>query len=232
MGTFFEFNKFYSEAEVNDIINQNHLFNHYFILRRGLIDYGILKRTKNGAKYWKGDFIYNQLETEHLIIRNSEEEDVDELIKIFLNNAYVAQYTGFKHEEEYIYKLLKEGDPPPNGHVEFYYLKSILKKDTAKVIGFLEYYQGYPDPHTLWISSLFLDSDYKQKGYGSEVTDTLCKDAFNGYFNRAGVGVHLKNWQALHFWFKKGFKEIHSIHGDKILSDQTYSIIGLMKNKY
>ncbi len=49
----FEYKKTYTEKEVNNIIQEWHTFNDYFILRRGLIDYGLLSRTRNGASYWR-----------------------------------------------------------------------------------------------------------------------------------------------------------------------------------
>ncbi len=49
----FEYNKTYNEKEVNSIIQQWHTFNDYFLLRRGLIDFGLLSRTRNGASYWR-----------------------------------------------------------------------------------------------------------------------------------------------------------------------------------
>lgn len=48
----FEEDRIYSEKEVNGIINEWHTFEDYFILRRLLIDYNLLKRTPNGEKYW------------------------------------------------------------------------------------------------------------------------------------------------------------------------------------
>lgn len=51
----FEYNRFYSEKEVNNIIEGNHTFGDYFLLRRGLIDSKLLTRTRNGAKYWRTD---------------------------------------------------------------------------------------------------------------------------------------------------------------------------------
>lgn len=53
LSTKFEYDRTYSEKEVNSIINEWHTFNDYFLLRRGLIDYKLLSRTNNGAKYWK-----------------------------------------------------------------------------------------------------------------------------------------------------------------------------------
>ena len=49
----FEFGRFYREQEINNIINDWHTFNDYFLLRRGLIDGRFLSRTRNGAKYWR-----------------------------------------------------------------------------------------------------------------------------------------------------------------------------------
>lgn len=50
--TKFETGKIYDEKEVNRIIDQWHTFGDYFILRRSLIDYGLMARTANGAQYW------------------------------------------------------------------------------------------------------------------------------------------------------------------------------------
>jgi len=49
----FEYNRTYTEKEVNCIIQEWHTFNDYFILRRGLIDCGLFSRTRNGASYWR-----------------------------------------------------------------------------------------------------------------------------------------------------------------------------------
>lgn len=49
----FEYDKCYTEKEVNAIINEHHTFNDYFLLRRGMVDYKCLSRTKDGGKYWR-----------------------------------------------------------------------------------------------------------------------------------------------------------------------------------
>ena len=53
ISTKFEYGRFYSEKEVNAIIEDWHTFGDYFLLRRGLIDYWLLSRTKSGSRYWK-----------------------------------------------------------------------------------------------------------------------------------------------------------------------------------
>ena len=49
----FEAGKNYSEAQVNTLIDQWHTFGDYFVLRRELIDSGLMKRLPNGSKYWR-----------------------------------------------------------------------------------------------------------------------------------------------------------------------------------
>ena len=49
----FEVEKGYSEKEVNDLLRQWYLDADFVLLRRGMVDAGILKRTKDGARYWR-----------------------------------------------------------------------------------------------------------------------------------------------------------------------------------
>lgn len=45
----------YKEAQINEIIDEWHTFGDYFILRRELVDHGLLCRTPNGSAYWRND---------------------------------------------------------------------------------------------------------------------------------------------------------------------------------
>lgn len=49
----FEDNQNYTEKEVNSICDEWHTFGDFFILRRELIDNGLLCRESNGSRYWK-----------------------------------------------------------------------------------------------------------------------------------------------------------------------------------
>lgn len=49
----FEYNHFYTEKEINSIIESHHTFGDYFLLRRELIEKKLLSRTRDGAKYWR-----------------------------------------------------------------------------------------------------------------------------------------------------------------------------------
>ena len=49
----FESERNYNEKEVNAICNEWHTFGDYFLLRRELIDNGLLCREVNCSRYWK-----------------------------------------------------------------------------------------------------------------------------------------------------------------------------------
>ena len=55
MASKFEPGRKYTEKEVNHIIDQWHTFNDYFLIRRELIESGLMKRTRNGSQYWRAD---------------------------------------------------------------------------------------------------------------------------------------------------------------------------------
>lgn len=45
----------YTEKQVNEILVRYHTFNDYFLLRRELIESGLLLRTRDGSAYWLGE---------------------------------------------------------------------------------------------------------------------------------------------------------------------------------
>jgi hypothetical protein len=49
----FEFNKFYTEIEVNRILNKYHTFDDPALLRRELFNNHLINRDLYGKKYWK-----------------------------------------------------------------------------------------------------------------------------------------------------------------------------------
>ncbi|MEG1548054.1 MAG: DUF2087 domain-containing protein [Clostridia bacterium] len=51
----FEYGVNYTEHEVNAIISQWHTFDDYFVLRRGLVEDGYLRRVPDGSRYWRNE---------------------------------------------------------------------------------------------------------------------------------------------------------------------------------
>ncbi|GHU71731.1 hypothetical protein AGMMS49992_06270 [Clostridia bacterium] len=53
----FENGKRYAEREVNELLNTWHTFGDWALLRRDLIDIGLLGRNADGSEYWLQDKI-------------------------------------------------------------------------------------------------------------------------------------------------------------------------------
>jgi hypothetical protein len=49
----FEVGKIYTEKEVNGLLNENHSFNDPALLRRELVEKGLIDRTPDGKQYWR-----------------------------------------------------------------------------------------------------------------------------------------------------------------------------------
>jgi len=55
----------YSEREVNGICSQWHTFGDYFLLRRELVDHGLLCRERDGSRYWRVQTTRQEMEFNH-----------------------------------------------------------------------------------------------------------------------------------------------------------------------
>jgi GNAT superfamily N-acetyltransferase len=227
----FQYNKFYTEKEVNRLIDENHSFNDYFLLRRELIDNKLLYRTRNGAKYWRGDFLSEEeIETQRTTIKYYKDEDIQNLKEVYLSCGYMAKYSGVEHREDYIDECLSDPELPPGGNKEFIKFRSINSKETGEVIGILEYYMGYPNNNTIWIGGFFIRKDFQMIGYGKEIVNEFIMRAREAGFDTAGIGVYLKNWQAIRFWTKQGFNTIGGIYGHEYYAEDKFSVMKLTKN--
>jgi len=228
----FDLGKYYSEKEINEILNQYHSFEDHAILRMELFNSGYLSMTNDCSKYWRiGPLISpDQWVTNRLIIRDSVLEECGELQKIYNTSAYTHKWTGDNYEPNYIYSHMTDGVPlPPKGLKEYYKIKSIYRKDTLKIIGLIEIYHGHPDAKTFFVGFLFINPENQRKGYGQELVEYACRMVSDLKYAKAGIGVHLKNWPAVRFWTSCGFDKITKISGDAVHSEDTFCIMRLEK---
>lgn len=61
----FEPNRRYTEREVNAVCNEWHTFGDCFLLRRELVDCGLLCRKRDGSQYWKMPTDVRSAEPQH-----------------------------------------------------------------------------------------------------------------------------------------------------------------------
>ena len=60
----FEPDTSYTEHEVNALCNQWHTFGDFFLLRRELVDSGLLAREPDGSRYWRISAVINEPENQ------------------------------------------------------------------------------------------------------------------------------------------------------------------------
>lgn len=169
-------------------------------------------------------------ETARLIIQDSVIEECEKLQKVNEASDYIEKWVGWKTPPNYAVKTLTEGNLPPDGKKEFFKAKTIYQQQTNDIIGVLELYNGYPTKDTLCIAWFFILPTYQKMGYAKEVIDHIISEAKNDGFRSIQLGVHLKNWPALHFWQKAGFNKIVNIVGDAVHSENTFATIILRKD--
>lgn len=61
----FEPNHTYAEREINMICDQWHTFGDCFLLRRELVDHGLLCRERDGSRYWRAQTAQQEREFGH-----------------------------------------------------------------------------------------------------------------------------------------------------------------------
>ena len=57
----FNLNQNYTEKEVNEICEKWHSFHDFFLLRRELINHGLLCRELDGSRYWRPENCKDQI---------------------------------------------------------------------------------------------------------------------------------------------------------------------------
>ena len=60
----FDPERMYNEREVNVICEDWHTFGDYFLLRRELVEHGLLCRKRDGSAYWRAPILTPEAETQ------------------------------------------------------------------------------------------------------------------------------------------------------------------------
>ncbi|MDU3547682.1 MAG: DUF2087 domain-containing protein [Clostridium sp.] len=81
----FEPNRIYTEGEVKTIINK--VYDYDSLIKRYLVDYGYLKRDKNGEKYCKFEFkVVEKLKKKEGSTQKEALDDLKELLNIWIDS--------------------------------------------------------------------------------------------------------------------------------------------------
>ncbi|MBW8003270.1 MAG: DUF2087 domain-containing protein [Planctomycetes bacterium] len=144
----FEFERAYTEKDVNTILLTGHSFGDPAILRRELISLGYLNRRTDGSRYWKTN--QNRIpfswETGRLLVDLATANDVEDLENVYESCRYYESWTDDQGDRcltmlDFVYNA----NLPPGGNKELATLHSIRLKATGEIVGYLNCYHGYPE---------------------------------------------------------------------------------------
>ncbi len=221
--------RFYTEKEVNGIIEGNHTFGDYFLLRREMINCRCLARTPNGSRYWRGGLWPEEAgcSTGRLSVKAADTPDHAEIREIYFACGYVGEWIGDPHTEQSLTAMLDGSDLPPNGHREFSHVAVLREKSTGAMAGVAQYYTGWPDEQCLWLGLFLLHPSRQHMGYGSEFIEAVIAEARRQGYQRIGLGVALRNQPGLKFWVKCGFNRIAKVCVDGESGENSLGLLSL-----
>ncbi len=218
LGLCFAPGRFYTEREVNAILEQAHSFGDFFLLRREMVEAGVLQRTRNGSKYWRGRLWphWQPFETERLSIKAAGSDDFPALWTVYDACRHDALWEGLDEpcSEDSLRDELEGRRLPPNGSSEFARMTLLTHRESGQPAGLAATYTGYPRESACWLGLFLLHPDFRRQGLGREfVAAYHAECALQGY-DRVGLGVSLRNQSGMKFWVEMGYRQISSMTMD------------------
>ncbi len=167
--------------------------------------------------------IRSNWDTQHLSVRNTAKKDIpylQEILRVLHVDSNWEKVSLETYNKFYFENLFSKPSLPPGGNSKSIQNQTIVDKSNNTVIGWFEFYHGYPSNDIFWIGSLFLHPEKKGRGYGKEVvTELINQLKVKPYYRSIQLGVYLRNWSALNFWFHMGFNKIIKFAGDREFSE-------------
>ncbi|MCX7921920.1 MAG: GNAT family N-acetyltransferase [Clostridia bacterium] len=112
------------------------------------------------------------------------------------------------------------------------FFAGIYLKGINKLIGIVKGSLKYRESDSVWISSLAIDTDYQNNGYGTMVIELLLKHLkLNNNINCAYLAVVEENIQGRNFWVKQKFQTLRKMEGHLTIQDRPQNVI-IMHKKF
>ncbi len=206
----FQWDRLYTERDVNELLDEHHIFNDAALLRRELYMKHFLDRKIDGSSYWRTQrLLQKEWRTKRLTIHDAIEHEVSELQKIYDECGYIGQLTGYEDPRENPMQAeFNHETLPPNGKPDMHRVQTIVETSTKKIVGYLIFYHGFPDPATFWIAVLAIRPTFQRQKLGNEVMSSLADNVKLLGYEHMGISVGVGNGPALKFWSSCGFTDI------------------------
>lgn len=175
--------------------------------------------------------IPTQWATERLYIAGAVPKDLSDLQDILEKCHYIAGWEGRLGESTagVMERMLCDGDLPPGGRWENYFLQTVRSKASDQPIAWLDLYFGYPTAETVWWGTLEVHPHWQRRGYGGEIEAGVVANLDRDRYHQIRVKVALKNWPAIRFWWRRGYDWIVGYHGDRVFDESCYAFLVLEK---
>lgn len=112
---------------------------------------------------------------------------------------------------------------------EEFFTGVFLKKE-EKMIGILKGRLDHENKNVVWISSIVIDTNYQNKGYGKSVIELLLSHfKRNNGIENAYLSVIEENIQGRGFWTSQNFQEVRRIENHIKLQERQQNIIIMYK---
>ena len=156
------------------------------------------------------------LETERLLLRKTEEQDLKKLWKILLDRDISRYYLtckindNWEDEKKWQYKKLERAANPDM------FCWTIIRKDNNEVIGQITVQEGSTEDKSIRDIGWFISKQNQRKGYAYEAASKVLDYMFNEVkLNKIETSVAMINPASWGLMEKLGFKRLETTHKNK-----------------
>lgn len=157
--------------------------------------------------------------------------DAPEIEAVYTGNRELLRLLDHDNDPLVLALRFVEGrNLPPRGCASCLHNLVLREAGSGDIAGILGLYAGYPRADIAYVGELFLCPHFQGVGLGREAYLGLEALLRPGPMSRVRVGVGLRNWNALRFWIRLGFKQVTGMSGDRFFGPGRHAFLELQKN--
>lgn len=152
-----------------------------------------------------------RIDTDRLILRAVEPDDLPELLDVYLSNREYLMLTEGAADGVGTYDLNRlQRDWHLAAITPGRVMLGIYDRETGKAVGVADYLVENPSDRTPWLGLLMIHRDWQRKGLGKEAFCGLTGHFIRIGWTRVRIGVLRANQGVLPFWRGLGFRMVGS----------------------